>query len=171
MSPQIAPRSPPLGSFSANPLLEHALGGLPNLDDQEGPSAELDEHLNPLSGRLSELGQRDQVDVAENRADDQQHHAHGRQQPHVPHEPSPAGVLLALIREHSQAQEGTREGAGDVGRPADPAASEQRRYRQGRDVGAGQQQHGAETPAGVAQLAVALQPDKKKRKRCTRSVR
>lgn len=144
-------------------LLEHTLGGLPDLDDQEGPSAELDEHLDPLSGRLPELRQGDQVDVAEDGADHQQHHAHGRQQPRVSHESTAPGVLLALIREHGQAQKRTRQRARDVRCPADPAATQQRRDGQRRDVGAGEQQHGAETPAGVAQLAVAL-----KRTRSTR---
>lgn len=56
-------------------LLENALGGLSDLDDEKGPSAELDEQLDPLSGGLPELWQRDHVDVPQNSADHEQHHA------------------------------------------------------------------------------------------------
>ena len=89
-------------------LLEHALGGLPDLHDQEGPSAELDEHLDPLSGRLPELWQGDQVDIAEDGTNDQQHHAHGRQQPHISYKSTAPGIFLALVWEHGQTQKRTR---------------------------------------------------------------
>lgn len=58
-------------------LLENALGGLPDLDDKEGSSAEFDEQLDPLSGWLPQLREGDQVNVAQDGAYDKEHHADG----------------------------------------------------------------------------------------------
>lgn len=58
-------------------LLENALGGFPDLDDKEGSSAELDEQLDPLSGWFPQLWKGDQVDVAQDGAYDEEHHADG----------------------------------------------------------------------------------------------
>lgn len=128
---------------AASKSLEDRVYGLSYFDYQEGFLAELHEHLYSLSGGPPQLGQSDEVDVAEDCADDEQRHAHGRHESDEAHEAAAARVLLTLVRKNGETKKGSGQGTRDVGRPADPATTQQRWNWQRGHVRPGQQQHRA----------------------------
>lgn len=88
-------------------LLEDTVHGFLNLDHQEGFFAELDEHLDPPPGGFPELGERDQVDVAKDGANDEESRADPGDEPDEAHESSALAVLETLLGEEGQAKERT----------------------------------------------------------------